>query len=103
MLFFGIIRAIDPIDGDLKKWSIELDLPCSTIDEANEHCQNNELGYVLIEGKLDLETNLLLKGIQIIKIGLQLEVWKNDELKILCFQCCVSMSKIVVLPTTCSY
>ena len=82
MLFFGIIRAIDPIDGDLKKWSIELDLPCSTIDEANEHCQNNELGYVLIEGKLDLETNLLLKGIQIIKIGLQLEVWKNDELKV---------------------
>ena len=46
--------AIDPRDGQMKKWCGP-EITAETHKEAEEYCQNNGLGYCKVEGLLICE------------------------------------------------
>lgn len=48
------IKAIDPKDGQLKKYSGQTVLGIS-FQDAENYCQNNGLGYLTVEGELIAE------------------------------------------------
>lgn len=61
------IRAIDPIDGELKTWAGPK-IQAETFEDAEKCCEENGLGYCVVIGELIFEcshwmggkTNLLL-------------------------------------------
>lgn len=48
------IMAIDPIDGEMKKW-IGPNVPGTTQKDAENYCQHNGLGYCKISNLLVVE------------------------------------------------
>lgn len=49
-LFVTEIKAIDPIDGELKTWAGPK-VPGISFNDAEAYCQNNELGYCKVIGR----------------------------------------------------
>lgn len=50
MRFVAEIRAVCPIENKLFIYTDVVKIPVTTIDEANEWCQNNYKGYMKIVG-----------------------------------------------------
>ena len=50
MKFVAEIRAVCPIENKLFVYTDVVMIPVTTIDEANEWCQNNYKGYMKIVG-----------------------------------------------------
>ena len=49
--FSTIIKAIDPLDGELKRFSGPV-IPAISFEDAEKYCQVNELGYCKVLGEL---------------------------------------------------
>ncbi|KAA5532672.1 hypothetical protein F0919_17990 [Taibaiella lutea] len=53
-LYTTVIRAISPIDGELKTF-LGPNVPGISISDAQNYCEKNELGYCKVDGKLIAE------------------------------------------------
>lgn len=54
MIWLTEIRAVDPVDGQMKTWAGP-DVPGNSREEAERYCQENGLGYCEVIGSLVLE------------------------------------------------
>lgn len=70
MIFTAQIKAICPIDGTLKTYRTTVDVPRGDIDAANEYCQTNYLGFMLIDGIFVEEIGETEAALRIYRINL---------------------------------
>lgn len=70
-VFITEIEAVDPIDGQIKKWEGPRIVE-KNIKEAKKYCQENGLGYCKVIGELieDIESNQLIFDFNNIKLDI---------------------------------
>lgn len=57
MTFTASIKAMCPVDNRMKEYLQVIDLPCETVDEANQHVQDNFMGYMKIEAVCEIQNS----------------------------------------------